>query len=61
MERNNKICVVRTTAKMLNWCNIWPFYYDFSGLKLSSIFYINDYFIRNKIGKEKLTYVDGLL
>ena len=24
-ERTVKICVVKTTAKMLDWCNIWPF------------------------------------
>ena len=24
-ERTYKICVVKTTTKMLDWCNIWPF------------------------------------
>ena len=37
-ERNYKICVVKTTAKMLERCNIWLFDNDFYGQKSSFVF-----------------------
>ena len=36
-----KIALVKTPAKMLDWCKICPFYHDFYGLKHIWVFLIS--------------------
>ena len=40
--KNLKDLRSKTTAKRLDWFNIWLFYHDFHGLKLSYFFYFKD-------------------
>ena len=49
LERTYKICVVKTTLKMFDWGNIWPFCFDKWTKTIISFFHVNDYHIRNKI------------
>ena len=49
-KKNYRICVVKTTANMFDWCSIWPFYPNFYGLKPSFFFFhFNESYLRNKI------------
>ena len=39
-ERNHRICVVKITTNMLDWCNILDILSHFYGLNLTSLFFL---------------------
>ena len=63
MERTCKICVLKTTSKMLDWCNIWPFYHDFHRLKSSYLFFISRilYKILDEVKLKEIVFDNFLL
>ena len=63
MERTYKICVLKTTSKMLDSCNIWPFYHDFHRLKSSYLFFISRilYKILDEVKLKEIVFDNFLL